>query len=86
MSPYRVLGVSPGDSEATIRAAYRRFVLAHHPDRGGDPASLREGVDAFRQLVGQPVNVPGTIEIHHRSFFIGLARWWERRHRPPRVI
>ncbi len=30
--PYAVLGVSPSDDEATIRAAFRKLLREHHPD------------------------------------------------------
>lgn len=31
------LGVNPGSSRATVKAAYQRLRSAEHPDRGGDP-------------------------------------------------
>jgi curved DNA-binding protein CbpA len=39
MNHYKVLGVSMDASPAAIRTAYRRRVLALHPDRAGDAAS-----------------------------------------------
>ncbi|WP_035953450.1 hypothetical protein [Parafrankia sp. EUN1f] len=32
---------------ARLQAARRRFVLANHPDRGGDPVAFAEGLRAF---------------------------------------
>ena len=32
MNPYQVLGVSPGDSEETIKRAYRKAAKECHPD------------------------------------------------------
>jgi len=31
------------------REEFRRFVLLHHPDRGGNPETFAAGVAAFRQ-------------------------------------
>src|SRR5438067_1285676 len=40
--PYKVLGVSPGVTDAELRAAYRRLVQVHHPDHNnGSPESER---------------------------------------------
>jgi curved DNA-binding protein CbpA len=40
--PHAVLGVEPGDSMATIKAAWRRLARTHHPDlTGDDPAASR---------------------------------------------
>ena len=52
MPPGDVLGVAPGASPREVRAAFRRFATAHHPDRGGDPDRFRAGVDAYRRLTG----------------------------------
>ncbi len=59
--PYKTLEVSPGASDAEVRAAYRRLVQLHHPDHnGGSPEAARrfEAVqDAYaevRRLRGRP--------------------------------
>ena len=38
---YETLGLRPSATEKEVKAAYRRVVLRHHPDRSSDPASPR---------------------------------------------
>ena len=52
MTPHEVLGVRPGATRAEVVAAFRRFALRHHPDRGGDPTRFETGVDAYHRLTG----------------------------------
>ncbi|XXF75467.1 DnaJ domain-containing protein [Myxococcaceae bacterium GXIMD 01537] len=49
--PYRVLGVSPGDSPDAIRARYRELALERHPDRGGSEEKMRELNDAYERIL-----------------------------------
>ena len=35
-SPWEVLGISRDASFEEVKRAYRRLVMEHHPDRGGD--------------------------------------------------
>jgi curved DNA-binding protein CbpA len=49
-SPYEVLGVDPGASEADIRRAYRRRVKETHPDQGGTTAEFRAVQEAYEEL------------------------------------
>jgi curved DNA-binding protein CbpA len=49
--PYDVLGVRPGASQATIKAAWRKLARAHHPDvSGSDAASLRAATRRMAQI------------------------------------
>lgn len=75
---------------ADQRAAYRRFVREHHPDRGGDPEVFANGVRAFRE--GRtPGAVPDrSVHIHRSPHGVGHVTHWVRRRwtehtRPPRV-
>ena len=43
--------MSGGDVPRT-REEFRRFVLTHHPDRGGNPDTFAAGVTAWRQQSG----------------------------------
>jgi hypothetical protein len=44
------LGLRDPVSDSEIKAAYRRLVMAHHPDRGGDTQRIQEINDAMTQL------------------------------------
>ena len=49
--PYAVLGVEPGASQATIKAAWRRLAREHHPDvSGADAASTRAATRRMAQI------------------------------------
>ncbi len=39
---YSVLGISENATIPEIKAAYRRLLMQHHPDKGGDPEKLNE--------------------------------------------
>jgi DnaJ family protein A protein 2 len=43
MSLYETLGVEKGADDASIKKAYRKLAMKHHPDKGGDP-------DIFKQI------------------------------------
>jgi hypothetical protein len=85
-SPHDVLGTTRGDSAARVRAAFRRYARAHHPDRGGDPAAFRRGLEAYRAL-RRSADVPTqNVAFYRRPRGLALPlAWWRRRRRPPRV-
>lgn len=41
-SCWRVLGISPTADAASVRAAYHKLILQHHPDRGRTPEAVRK--------------------------------------------
>jgi hypothetical protein len=44
---WAILGITPGACADAIRAAHKRLVAIHHPDRGGSPTKMAE-VNAAR--------------------------------------
>lgn len=79
------------------RAAVRRFVLEHHPDRGGDPETFAVGLAALR--AGRATDPTGIdplargaeLRFHRRRSLLTvlvdrIARRGAAERRPPRVI
>lgn len=81
------------DSAGT-RRAFRAFVRAQHPDRGGDPAVFAAGVAAYRRYqrpAGRAGPAVGHVVFYRRRRGLAvLAGYWldrrARRRRPPRVL
>lgn len=46
-TPWSILGIEVNSDLATIKSAYRRLMLVHHPDHGGDPVIARKVMAAY---------------------------------------
>jgi curved DNA-binding protein CbpA len=51
--PYAELGLAKAATPSEIKAAYRKLVIEHHPDRQGDPAKFRAVAEAYA-ILGDP--------------------------------
>lgn len=49
-SNYDILGIKHGASEGEIRSAFRKMVLDHHSDRGGDEEKFKKIIQAYEDL------------------------------------
>lgn len=49
--PWETLGVSPDADEDTVKKAYRKLAMKHHPDKGGDPEKFKEIQGAYDKIV-----------------------------------
>lgn len=50
MDPYQVLGIDRGADEDTVKKAYRKLAMKHHPDKGGDPEKFKEIQSAYDRI------------------------------------
>jgi curved DNA-binding protein len=50
MSPYQVLGLTPGASDDEVKKAYRTLAMKHHPDRGGDENEFKKIKEAYEAI------------------------------------
>jgi curved DNA-binding protein len=49
--PYTILGVSPDADEKTVKKAYKKLAMKHHPDReGGSEAKMKEISEAYTRI------------------------------------
>jgi len=48
--PLQIMGLDKMPDLATLKAAYRKLMLKHHPDRGGDATTCRNIIAAFTVL------------------------------------
>jgi hypothetical protein len=49
-SNYDILGVTPSASDREIREAFRKLILDHHSDRGGDEEIVKKIIQAYEDL------------------------------------
>lgn len=55
MDPWETLGVSRDSDEETVKKAYRKLAMKHHPDKGGDPEKFKEIQNAYDRITkGEP--------------------------------
>lgn len=50
MDHYNTLGISRDADQETIKAAFRKLAMKHHPDRGGDPNQFQKINEAYETL------------------------------------
>jgi len=67
--------VTPAGYRNGTRRAFRAFVRAHHPDRGGDPAVFAAGVAAYRRYQ-QPAGRAGPGRLLGTSLSSAAAAAW----------
>ena len=49
-NPYNILEISESANEDEIRKAYKRLIILHHPDKGGDPVLFNKTHEAYKIL------------------------------------
>ena len=75
---------------ARERQEFRAWVLAHHPDRGGDPDSFMAGLAARRQRRSPATKAAAArseVTVFRAQHGLWrLRRWWRRHQGPRRVL
>jgi hypothetical protein len=51
--PLKILGLDSMPTMYELKEAYRKLVMIHHPDRGGDPVHCKKIIAAFTLLEKQ---------------------------------
>ena len=82
MDYYNTLGVPRDADQDTIKKAYRKLAMQHHPDKGGDPNEFQKISEAYETLSdldkrfqydnpqAQPQGFPGGFSFHAQGFDI----------------
>jgi hypothetical protein len=78
----QLLGVPTGAGSAELKAAYRRAVLASHPDVGGDPARFADVVAAYERLTAPPP----AIFVRTPTRWQAIRAFFRRTHPPSRRV
>jgi DnaJ domain len=68
------LGLDAGALPDDVRAAFQRYALEHHPDRGGDAEAFRLGVEAYRLLSQPPARASNVVFFTRQRSWRGLLR------------
>ena len=60
MDPWQTLGVERNADEDTVKKAYRKLAMKHHPDKGGDTEKFKEIQEAYDRITkGEPEQPQG---------------------------
>ena len=51
LDPYAVLGVTRDSDENTVKKAYKKLAMKHHPDKGGDPEQFKRIQAAYDRII-----------------------------------
>lgn len=51
MTPYQILGISPGASVDEVKKAYKKLAILHHPDKGGCPEKFKQISQAYSTIM-----------------------------------
>jgi hypothetical protein len=57
---FETLGLQPGSTKAQITRAYKKLSTKHHPDKGGDEATMKKINDAYNKLVSVSGDIDDT--------------------------
>lgn len=49
-SPWDILGIVAGSTLAEVKTAFRKLMLVHHPDKGGDEETCKRIIAAYTIL------------------------------------
>ena len=53
---YNILGINEHTSITDIKTIYRKLLLKHHPDKGGDSEKFKEIHDAYNRIINNTSN------------------------------
>lgn len=80
--PWETLGVSRDADENTIKKAYKKLAMKHHPDKGGDQEQFKKIQTAYDRIIkGEPEQ-----EIPNFDPFSMFSQFFQQQHQQQRHI
>ncbi len=86
MDFYEILSVSKNASQSEIKQSYKKLILQHHPDKGGDDATFQKIQEAYetlgdpdkRMIYDRPQPTHHGIHINFSNGFMNIVREFQK--------
>ena len=73
--PYEFFGISKNADETAIKAAYRKLVKVHHPDKGGTAINFENITKWYKKLI-EDCNKPLVFRLTHSPIYNKNINEW----------
>ena len=86
MEFYHILGIAKTSSQEEVKQSYKKLILEHHPDKGGDVEQFKKIQEAYetlgnpdkRMVYDTPKQMHGGIEISFNGNFMNIVRQFRK--------
>jgi DnaJ-class molecular chaperone len=80
LDPYDTLGVPRNSDENTVKKAYKKLAMKHHPDKGGDPEQFKRIQAAYDKIIKGDQNEEGGVEFNPFDMFRNFFQQQSNKH------
>ena len=74
---YDILDVNVNTTQDEVKLKFRKLSLQHHPDRGGDPKTFNEIIEAYRFVsnINKNIHTLSTLKVHTYMLYVMYLRY-----------